>query len=229
MVEVLEPRETSSLGIPSHVDERNATSEPHGSPSATPQQLDLLEGQLRECFGRVAYSHKTHEKRADILLARLSLIKWSQIALSAVATTGFVVTLLGKEQLGAATGALMSTVLLALNAYTKSNDLGGLAQRHRDVGASLWAIRERYLSLLVDLRLGIEPIASIQRRRDELLADLHRVYASSPSAGGTAYKKAQQSLQQLEDLTFTDGEVDAFLPKELKRDKPLEKSVKRPD
>ena len=24
-----------------------------------------LEGQIRECFGRVAYTHKTHERMAD--------------------------------------------------------------------------------------------------------------------------------------------------------------------
>ncbi|MEH0992030.1 hypothetical protein V7J87_28835, partial [Klebsiella pneumoniae] len=28
----------------------------------------ILEGQIRECYGRVVYSHKTHEKCADILI-----------------------------------------------------------------------------------------------------------------------------------------------------------------
>jgi hypothetical protein len=31
------------------------------------------------------------------------------------------------------------------------------------------------------------------------------------------YKKAQEALQKLEDMTFSDSEIDAFLPKELKR------------
>ena len=35
-------------------------------------ELSILEGQLRECYGRTVYSHKTHEKCADILLARLA-------------------------------------------------------------------------------------------------------------------------------------------------------------
>ncbi|WP_411911948.1 hypothetical protein [Aeromonas caviae] len=35
----------------------------------------VLEGQLRECFGRVVYSHKTHKNCSDILLSRLSTIK----------------------------------------------------------------------------------------------------------------------------------------------------------
>src|SRR6266567_2331881 len=32
-----------------------------------------------------------------------------------------------------------------------------------------------------------------------------------------AYKKAQEALQKLEDMTFSDAEIDAFLPRELKR------------
>jgi hypothetical protein len=33
----------------------------------------------------------------------------------------------------------------------------------------------------------------------------------------SAYRKAQEALQKLEDMTFSDAEIDAFLPMELKR------------
>ena len=32
-----------------------------------------------------------------------------------------------------------------------------------------------------------------------------------------AYSRAQEALKKLEDMTFSDEEIDAFLPKELKR------------
>ena len=117
---------------------------------------DLVEGQLRECYGRVVYSHKTHEKCADILQSRLAWIKLAQIILSAIATGGCVAALLGTGPIGAGIGAVFSTALLALNAYTKDHDLGEIAQKHRQAGADLWLIRERYLSLLTDLRIGDE-------------------------------------------------------------------------
>lgn len=34
---------------------------------------NILEGQLRECYGRVVYTHKTHEKCADILQKKTRL------------------------------------------------------------------------------------------------------------------------------------------------------------
>ena len=80
----------------------------------------LVEGQVRECYGRVIYSHKTHEKCADILLSHLSKIKLWQIVLSSITTAGFVATLFGSGRVAAVIGVCVSAILLALNAYTKS-------------------------------------------------------------------------------------------------------------
>ena len=78
-------------------------------------------------------------------------------------------------------------------------------------------IRERYLSLLTDLRMGEKPLEMLQKERDTLLEDLHAVYSGAPSTTYQAYKKAQKALKQFEDMTFSDQEIDAFLPKELKK------------
>ncbi|MCJ7525657.1 MAG: SLATT domain-containing protein [Candidatus Aminicenantes bacterium] len=191
--------------------------EPHSQTNDTPNSRAILEGQLRECFGRVVYSHKTHEKCADILLSRLSQIKLWQIILAALTTGGFIAAVFGGGQVGAVLGIVISTTLLVLNAYTKNYDLGELSQKHRQAGADLWIIREKYLSLITDLRLGEKPIESLQKERDAILEELHNVYSGAPSTTYQAYKKAQEALKQLADMTFSDDEIDAFLPKELKR------------
>ena len=178
---------------------------------------DLIEGQVRECYGRVVYSHKTHEKCADILLAHLSKIKLWQIVLSSITTAGFVATLFGSGRVGAIIGICISATLLALNAYTKNYDLGELAQKHRRAAADLWLIREKHLALLTDLRVGEEPLAKITNRRDVLLDDLHGVYSGAPSTTNQAYKKAQDALQRYEEMTFADSEIDALLPPVLRK------------
>lgn len=178
----------------------------------------MLEGQLRECYGRVVYSHKTHEKCADILLLRLAQIKLWQIILSAITTGGFVAAVFGAGQIGAVVGIIVSTTLLVLNAYTKNYDLGELAQKHKQSANDLWLIREKYLSLLVDLARREKSVKELQKQRDELIEQLHKVYSGAPSTTFQAYRKAQEALKNLEDMTFSDAEIDAFLPKELKRD-----------
>jgi hypothetical protein len=178
---------------------------------------NILEGQLRECYGRVVYSHKTHEKCADILLARLARIKLAQIILSAITTGGFIAALFGSGKEGALLGIIVSSCLLVLTAYTKNYDLGELAQKHRQAGSDLWLIREKYLSLLTDLKMGEKPLEKLQDIRDELIEELHAVYSGAPSTNYKAYSKAQEALKKLEDMTFSDAEIDAFLPNELKR------------
>ncbi|HAT8001667.1 TPA: hypothetical protein GF082_19535 [Citrobacter braakii] len=191
--------------------------EQHFQTSDTPESRRVLEGQLRECYGRVVYSHKTHEKCSDILLSRLSSIKFWQIILSALTTGGFLATFFGAGEVGTGGGIVVSTLLLILNAYTKDYDLGELAQKHKQAANEIWLIREKYLSLLTDLAMGEKPIEQLQFERDSLLESLHSVYSGSPSTTFEAYKKAQDALKNKEDLTFSEEEIDAFLPKELKR------------
>lgn len=62
-----------------------------------------------------------------------------------------------------------------------------------------------------------KPLEQLQTNRDELVKQLHTVYSGAPSTTYTAYKKAQEALQKYEDMTFSDEEIDAFLPNELKR------------
>lgn len=191
--------------------------EQHSQTDDTPQSRSILEGQLRESYGRVVYSHKTHEKCADILLCSQSRIRVTQIVLSAITTAGFVGAVFGAGKISAVIGLTVSTVLLALNSYTKDYDLGELAQKHKQAANDLWLIRESYLSLLVDIGMREKPLESLQRLRDELVQQLHAAYSGAPSTTYKAYKRAQNALQRLQDMTFTDAEIDAFLPKELKR------------
>src|SRR5699024_10397675 len=141
----------------------------------------ILEGQLRECYGRVVYSHKTHEKCADTLLKRQSCIKIFQIAISALVTGGILSIFLGTKVWSTTISAALSAGLFALNAYTKDYDLGTIAQKHRQAASDIWIIRERYLSLLTDVRTGDVEIESIRAQRDALAEELYSVYVGAPS------------------------------------------------
>ena len=116
--------------------------EHHSHTNEAPETRDILEGQIRECYGRVVYSHKTHEKCSDILLTRLSNIKLWQIILSALTTGGLISTFFGAGEIGVGVGVVVSTLLLVLNAYTKKYDLGELAQKHKQAANEIWLIRE---------------------------------------------------------------------------------------
>jgi hypothetical protein len=183
----------------------------------------VLESQVRECYGRCAYSHKTHEKMADRHSSWLRRFKWLQIILAAMTTGGAVGVLFDKDSLWFAYGAaLLSTLLLIANSYVKDLDPGQTAQKHREAASDIWNIREAYLSLLADIVDPTFPLADLRKRRDDLQTQLYKIYRSAPQTDGKAYRKAQDALKNKEDLTFSDAEIDALLPGPLKRKKPEE-------
>lgn len=191
--------------------------QPSPPDSKAPNSTAVIESQIRECYGRVVYSHKTHEKYADILDKRLRRIKFWQIFLSALITGGLIVTIFDKTKASTIATGLISTGLLVLNAYTKNYNLGELVQMHKDAAVKLWSVRESYLSLLSDLKIGDVDLAQIRDRRDQLQNDLATVYKTAPRTNYKAYSAAQKALQECEDMTFSDDEIDKFLPGPFKR------------
>lgn len=178
----------------------------------------VLESQIRECFGRCVYTHKTHEQMADLFSDRLWWTKWTQIVLSALTTGGAIGTLFDRSNLlyPYAT-ATLSIATLIVNSYAKDLNPGASAQKHRETASDIWNVREAYLSLLADTRDEKITPDALRKRRDELQAQLYKIYRSAPHTNGKAYGRAQDRLQNKEDLTFSDAEIDHFLPTSLKR------------
>lgn len=194
------------------------------APNFPPSKLNdpdtwfILESQIRECYGRVVYSHKAHEKNADIYLSQLRRTKFFQIFLSAITTGGIfgVIFSNGSEILAIIT-ATTATIQFFLNTYIKEYSLSEAAERHSVTASKLWSIRESYLSLLADIASREVTIEQIIERRDHLQEDLALIYEKAPRTIPQAYKAAQKGLKLNEELTFSDEEIDVFLPKPLRR------------
>jgi hypothetical protein len=102
-----------------------------GQPSLDDEHV-AIESQVRECYGRCAYSHKTHERMADRRAKWLWRVKWIQIVLAALTTCGALGVIFSKDgtYYAYATAAL-SFASLVLNSYMKDLDPGATAQKHR--------------------------------------------------------------------------------------------------
>jgi len=183
----------------------------------------VLEAQIRECFGRVVYSHKTHEKCADILLARLSWLKNSQIALSVLVSGSLFTALFGEHPARVVIATVLSAFLAGINLYFKNYNYGQIAQSHKDTSDRLWNVRESYMSLLTDMTAGILKASQIIDKRDKLQKELGTIYSRAPRTNSSAYRKAQEALKYNEDLTFSEEEIDVFLPDILKKSKQVKK------
>jgi hypothetical protein len=172
--------------------------------------------QIRELYGRTTYTHKAHEKCADIYHSRLHRMKISQIVLSALTTGSLLLAVFGEGKVGTIIGAAFSTILFGLNLYLKDYDLGELSQKHIGVAARIWSIRESYLSLLTDLMTGKVDHSDAVKLRDKYQEELAAIYQNAPRTIDEAYKLAQKALKVNEEMTFSRDEINKLLPEALR-------------
>jgi hypothetical protein len=180
-------------------------------------EIKIVEAQLRENYGKIVYSHKTQEKCADILTKRNNGIKNIQIVLSALITTGLLVRVFKGEDWALIVSTILSAIQFAFTSFLKEYNLGETIQKHTTAALELFDIREKYLSLLTDLNAKQLTINKVIETRNDLLEHLSKTYKGSPRTFSKAYKEAQKALQINEELTFSDDEIDNFLPKPLRK------------
>ena len=178
-----------------------------------------LLAQVRESFGRVVYSHKIHEKQADISFSKH---RWQQgilIALTAVSSGTFMTLVFGL--FGNSTWTSLATSFCALlvswmSLGAKTFKFDEASAAHRDVASNLWDVRESYISLIADMMSGQISDADARKRRDELQSLARDVYSAAPRTSGKAFTCAQDGLKNNEEMTFTTREIDLFLPEALR-------------
>jgi len=205
------------------------------SPVDNTAQVKILEAEIRESFGKVVYSQKIQDICSCQLRDLQKNIKHWQILLSAISTGGFlsvvcdIVKLLPLSECEAIfwntvflfISGLVSLGLLCINSYAKENDLCEQANSHKRTGNQLWSIRERYIFLLTSIKMGTISLQKIQEERTLLFEETEKVYKAAPPTNSKAYKQAQKALKVNEELTFSQAEIDNFLPKELHYDAPI--------
>lgn len=180
-------------------------------------EFTILEAQLRENYGKVVYSHKTQEKCADILSCQHKFIKNAQIVLAALITTGLLVRVFQGADWALIASTILSALQFAVVSFLKEYNLGETIQKHSTAALELFDIREQYLSLLTDTRSGMLSMEQVIEKRDHLLEQLSKTYKGSPRTFSKAYRSAQKALQLSEELTFSDAEIDKFLPQVLRK------------
>lgn len=122
---------------------------------------------------------------------------------------------LSKEWASLAT-SFIAVLVSASTLATKNFNYGEDMQKHRDVAAKMWNLRESYLSLIIDLQSGACSPGDGRTRRDQLQEHAFEIYSDAPRTTRSAYNAAQDALQNQEDLTFSDQEIDMLLPARLR-------------
>lgn len=189
------------------------------SPTSSEDERILLLAQIREIYGRIAYTHKTHEKQADICSDLDRRQRRVRVVLTAVSSGAFLASLTGlllDKQWAALATSFIAVLVSVSSLGDKTFKHGEEMQQHRDTAAKLWNLRESYLSLIVDLKASACTLDEGRSKRDHLQEKAEAILADAPRTTAKAYERAQEGLKLKEDLTFTEREIDLLLPAQLR-------------
>ena len=170
---------------------------------------------VRETFGKVVYTHKTHEKAAEISTSQNILFRRINVFLLSLTAGSALGAILQGETYIIAT-SILSTIALFFIIYQLSLHPEHDALAHKRTAIKLWHIREQYQNLIADIVNETLASDGIVEKRDMLLSELNRILQDVPQTDSKAYSKARQALQLREEMTFSNKEIDSFLPEQLR-------------
>lgn len=173
---------------------------------------------VRETFGKVVYTHKTYEKAAEISSLLSTIVKIVNIILLVLTTGTALGSLLTSKNYLLCTSILSSLALLFIVLQLSFNFEGNTVE-YKNAAKKLWYIREEYQNFIADIQNERYNFEEIVLKRDSLLEELKQIYGNAPSTNKIAYKLAQKALKENEEMTFSDKEIDMFLPPMLRKNK----------
>lgn len=181
---------------------------------------ETINDNVRNTFAGVVWTHKIHEKQADIYYKKSEIMKTTGVITSSLTYAGVSSIIFVDQFWVKMTSGLISLVSTATNLYLKYKDLNTLIQRHKKTAVELLELRDEFESLLMHIKNpDNHSIADLEKTYDKLKSKKNSIYKDAPITTKKAVKLAKQALNVEKDNEFSDEEINSFLPSSLHKEK----------
>ncbi|MDQ2833777.1 MAG: SLATT domain-containing protein [Acidobacteriota bacterium] len=170
----------------------------------------------RELYGRAVYSHKTHEVERELWADVVFRMNVGNVCLAAATTIAAVIAASIKPTWVVIVTAVLAAASICFVIWQASFDPAGKEGQHRAAAKELFWIREQFLLMIAHCSASNANVSDLQRSMDMLTLQITAAYKFTPSTSPKAYKLADERLKRGE-FTFSDEEIDAFLPLALRK------------
>ena len=181
-------------------------------------EIDPILSTARDLFGRVVYTHETHERERIIWSAKVRRINWWNIILAATTTVLAVTSAAFPNACWLILTAISAGVTTGCALWQASNDPAGKEGQHRVAAKELLWCRQQLLMLIADCHIPL-PIDQLRHSLEMINRELHAVYKFAPNTSPEAFKQAEAGIKAGH-FSLSDDEVDAILPETLRKKRP---------
>lgn len=180
---------------------------------------------IRELYGRVAWTHKTHEKDREIWSRKVCLTRWINVVLIGITSVLATVGAISNSQAIVVVASIFGAVSTAFVVYQLSFNPEKTEAQHRMAAKRLLYLRDQYLILIQESMSERTSLDQLQKKLESLHREASIVYEYAPDSSSKAYMAASEALKTNEELTFSSEEIDRLLPEDLRLTKKVPQEI----
>ncbi len=177
---------------------------------------------VRQTFANTVFTHKVHEVASEKQTQNSYYVKIVNIALVSVVLVLLLVQTAQPDKIWLSyLGAGLSVAEIIFLIIQLSFSYEDKMVLHKNSALKYMGLRDKYRSLITDIMNQAIPKKAIIEKRDSLQREYQVISDLSPQTGPSEYQEAQRRLNKRgsisgEEFTWSDEEIDQFLPEELR-------------
>ncbi|RGF94126.1 SLATT domain-containing protein [Ruminococcus sp. AM54-1NS] len=182
----------------------------------TENNYKTLETSVKRSYASVVWSHKIQEKQCDIYTRQYKLLETLNIIAASATSVGILSLIFTNQFWIKIISAILSFVTIFVSAYFKSFDLHQMTLSNKDTANKLLCIRDQLYLIILKIHMGCDSVNNLLTQYEDVLKELDKIYQSAPNTTNKAVKLARKALNVDKDNSFSEDEINAFLPDELR-------------
>lgn len=185
---------------------------------------------VRHSFANSVFSHKVQEVAAENAGKWARCVKIANVVATALALLMLLLQVANPSSLifsyigsGIAAGEIIFLIVQLTFNFEQ------IAVSHKNSALKYMQLRDKYRSLIIDIMNESAPQDALIVRRDSLQAEYQVISDLAPQTGSEEYAEAQKRLHTAgapneEHFTWSDAEIDQYLPETIRLTKTKETS-----
>ena len=168
-------------------------------------EYQVLLDVVRQNYASVVWTHKIQIKQADIYATRYRRLENFNVILAAATSCGAVSIFADQD-----------SFVLKIATVIKCFDLKAMEKQHKDAAEHFLVVRNELLHLIGEIHMQEKSVNELDEKFHGIEETLNALYLSAPSTTDDAVVAASIALGTNKDYTYTNDEIDRFLPPTLK-------------
>lgn len=180
------------------------------------KDYQLLLDEVRKNYASVVWTHKIQEKQADIYHKQYAKLEMINILAASATSCGIISTIFYDNICAKIIATVLSFITITISAYFKSFDIKEMEKCNKEYANKFLIMRNRLLHIICDLHMKKRNVLEINTEYISIIDELNELYVSAPLITQKAVDKATKVLKVNKEYTYTDEEIDNFLPPTLR-------------